>query len=311
MRYTECDGMSLHTSVLVDEVLGFLKLRPGMKVLDATVGLGGHAGEILKRILPGGELIAMDQDTESLKLARQELQEFSANIRWIHGNFRALSSHLSSLDVPKVDGILMDVGFSSFQLDNRVRGFSFLENAPLDMRMDQSEGRPAYEVLRNMREDELARVIFIYGQERHARKIARAIVMNRSRQGFQTTLQLARLIQDAVGKYYRNQKIHSATRTFQALRIYVNDELKALEEAIPQAIDALTPGGRLVVISFHSLEDGIVKRTFRRNSQVRGGREGGPTTVSILTRKPVRPSLKEIEANPRARSARLRAIERL
>lgn len=300
-----------HISVLVNEVLKFLNLRPGMKILDATVGLGGHSKGILRKILPGGLLIAMDQDRESLKLAQENLQEFHDHIQWVHGNFRHLSSCLDEIHNPKVDGVLMDVGFSSYQLGNRERGFSFLENGPLDMRMDTAEGRPVSEILRTIREDELSRVIFEYGEERHARKIARAIVLARTRQHLETTRQLVGIIEKVSGRFYRKQKIHPATRTFQALRIYVNDELKALEEAIPQAVDALSSGGRLVVISFHSLEDGIVKRSFRQISQVRGGKEGGPEVASILTRKPVRPSLNEIEANPRARSAKLRAIEKL
>jgi 16S rRNA (cytosine1402-N4)-methyltransferase len=301
-----------HISVLPREVLEYLDPKPGGIIVDATVGLGGHSREILKRILPGGRLVAIDQDEKSLSLAKENLKEFSKEIDWIHGSFRHLSHHLRGLGIRKVSGILMDLGISSYQLSDRNRGFSFLENGILDMRMNTEGGFGSVrDVLRRMNEHELARVLFEYGQERHSRRIARFIVEARRKQPLQNTLQLAKLIEDAVGRFYRNQKIHPATRTFQALRIYVNDELKSLEETLPQAVEVLESLGRLVVISFHSLEDGIVKKSFQKFSKLWGGREGGSGLVRILTRKPVRPSLEEIEANSRSRSARLRAVEKI
>lgn len=302
----------MHVSVLVQEVLDHLALRPGFWVVDATVGMGGHSREILKKILPGGMLIAMDQDENALRFAQETLREFQDHIRWVHGNFSDLTSHLNTLGVKQVDGVLMDLGVSSYQLGESSRGFSFRETGPLDMRMGPQARCTAAEALQNLDEQELSQVIFEFGQERHARKLARAIVKFRDRQTFQTTTQLARLIEDTIGRFYRDQKIHPATRTFQALRIYVNDEMGSLERALPQAVGALRPGGRLAVISFHSLEDGRVKRCFREFSKLGGKKaEGGVDAVRILTRKPLRPSLEELKVNPRSRSARLRVVEKL
>ncbi len=296
----------------MQEVLDYLNLRPGLWILDATVGMGGHSKEILNRVLPGGGLIAMDQDKDALSFAKKNLHDFRENIRWVHGNFRDLSLHLQNLGLNQVDGILMDLGVSSYQLSESSRGFSFLQNGPLDMRMMPEASLSARDVLHSLDEDELGRIIFEFGQERHARRLAKAIVQFRKKQPFQTTLQLTRLIEDTIGRFYRDQKIHPATRTFQALRIYVNDEMGALERALPQAIEALKPGARLVVISFHSLEDGMVKRYFQKFSKLGGEKMGGgPAGVKVLTRKPLRPSLEELKVNSRARSSRLRAVEKL
>ncbi|MBI1871634.1 MAG: 16S rRNA (cytosine(1402)-N(4))-methyltransferase RsmH [Chlamydiae bacterium] len=304
--------MFSHTPVLVKEVLEFLNLRPGALIVDLTVGLGGHAREIVEKILPKGMLIAMDQDAQVLEMAKRNLNEFSKNIQWIHGNFRGIDQHLKSLNIHEVDGILMDLGVSSYQLDDNTRGFSFLENGPLDMRMNRAHSlssMTAREVLNHFSEEKLANILFEYGQERYSRPIAKAIVKDRKRFPFETTLQLARLIEDTIGFRYKGQKIHSATRTFQALRIYVNDELGALEETLFKAMDILKPQGRLVVISFHSLEDGMVKRSFRKLSG-RGGEVLRGSQGRLLTRKPVRPSPDEVRMNDRARSAMLRAIEK-
>lgn len=280
-------------------------------MVDATVGLGGHSREILKGILPGGSLIAMDQDERTLEVAKENLRDFNDDIRWVHGNFRNLESHLKSLQVSQVDAILMDLGFSSYQLEDVERGFSFSNSGPLDMRMDVSKGCTAREVLRDSSEEELSRIFFDLGEERYARKIARAIVQSRRQLPLQNSFQLADLVEKTIGRRYQNQKIHPATRVFQALRIYVNDEMGALEEVLPQALRALRSGGRWVVISFHSLEDGLVKRFFRGCSVKGGDESGGSGVVKILTRKPLRPSPEEVRENRRARSARLRAIEKI
>ncbi|MBI1884520.1 MAG: 16S rRNA (cytosine(1402)-N(4))-methyltransferase RsmH [Chlamydiae bacterium] len=303
--------MFTHVSVFLREALEFLNLKPGSTVVDATVGLGGHSREILKGILPGGSLIAMDQDERTLEVAKENLRDFNDDIRWVHGNFRNLESHLKSLQVSQVDAILMDLGFSSYQLEDVERGFSFSNSGPLDMRMDVSKGCTAREVLRDSSEEELSRIFFDLGEERYARKIARAIVQSRRQLPLQNSFQLADLVEKTIGRRYQNQKIHPATRVFQALRIYVNDEMGALEEVLPQALRALRSGGRWVVISFHSLEDGLVKRFFRGCSVKGGDESGGSGVVKILTRKPLRPSPEEVRENRRARSARLRAIEKI
>lgn len=305
------DVLPKHVSVLRDETLEFLNLRPGCVVVDATVGLGGHSKEILKRILPGGKLVAIDQDEKALETAKKNLAEYKDHVQFLHGNFSDLVSLLKNAGVDSADALLMDLGVSSYQLSDPGRGFSFLEDGPLDMRMNLRQELQAKDVVNSSSEKDLADIIFQYGEERLSRRIARAIVEVRRKQRFQTTMQLADVIERAVGRFYRKQKIHPATRTFQALRIYVNRELDSLEKVLQEGIHILKPGGRWVVISFHSLEDGMVKRAFRDVLALRGGSEGGRQLVKVLTKKPVRPSLKEIESNSRARSAKLRAVEKI
>jgi 16S rRNA (cytosine1402-N4)-methyltransferase len=305
------DVLPKHISVLREEALEFLNLKPGCVVVDATVGLGGHSKEILKRILPGGKLVAIDQDEKALETARKNLAEYKDHVQFLHGNFSDLVSLLKNAGVDSADALLMDLGVSSYQLSNPERGFSFLEDGPLDMRMNLQQDLQAKDVVNSSSEKDLADIIFQYGEERLSRRIAGAIVDARRKQRFQTTMQLADVIERAVGRFYRKQKIHPATRTFQALRIYVNRELDCLEKVLREGVHILKPGGRWVVISFHSLEDGKVKRAFRDVLALRGGSEGGQQLVKVLTKKPVRPSLKEIESNSRARSAKLRAVEKI
>lgn len=282
-----------HEPVLLREVLNFLSPKPGKIIVDATVGTGGHAEAILAQ---GAKVIGIDQDPQSLELARERLRPFGESFLPVRGNFRNLREILFGLGVTKVDGILFDLGLSSFHLSQPERGFSFQHDGPLDMRMDPDNPRSASDLVNGLPEKELARILREYGEERYAERIAREIVKSRP---IRTTGELARI----VARCYPpgNYRIHPATRTFQALRIAVNDELSALREALPQALELLAPGGVLCVIAFHSLEDRIVKRFLRE--EARAGR------VKLLVKKPVRPSPEEVARNPRSRSARLRAAQ--
>jgi 16S rRNA (cytosine1402-N4)-methyltransferase len=281
-------------------------LRPhaGETYVDATVGAGGHAQAVLKASAPDGRLIGLDVDADALRLASHRLQAYEPRMSLVQRSFRDLPQALADAGIgarEAVDGVLFDLGVSSMQLDRAERGFSFGADGPLDMRLDQGSGEPAAALVNGLPERELADLIFTYGEEPAARRIARAIVRRRATAPFRTTADLARVVAGAAGRGGREwRRIHPATRTFQALRISVNDELAALEEALPLAVDALRPGGRLVVIAFHSLEDRIVKHFFRQASR-----------LSVLTRKPVMPGDAEVAANPRSRSARLRAAEKL
>ncbi len=280
---------------MVQEVLRFLAPGPGKVVVDATVGTGGHAEAILER---GAELIGIDRDPLALEVARERLSRFDKRFRLIQGNFRHLAQILRDHGVQEVDGVLFDLGMSSFQLGDPERGFSFLTGGPLDMRMDPSQQLTAHEIVNRWPEREIARVLWEYGEERLARRIARAIVKSRP---IETTTQLAQIVARCYPPGYH--RIHPATRTFQALRIAVNDELNALREGLLAAIRLLRPGGVVVTISFHSLEDRIVKRTFRQR-WIAG-------EVEILTKKPLTPTAEEVRRNPRSRSAKLRAARKL
>ncbi len=280
-----------HEPVLLREVLGFLEPAPGKVIVDATVGTGGHAEAILAQ---GARVIGIDQDPQSLELAVERLRGFGERFRAVRGNFRKLRELLTSSGVGKVDGILLDLGLSSLHLSQAERGFSFQHEGPLDMRLDPDNPLTAADLVNGLAEKELAWILREYGEERHADRIAKEIVRSRP---IRTTGELARL----VARCYPpgNYRIHPATRTFQALRIAVNDELSALEEVLPQARTLLSPGGVLCVMAFHSLEDRIVKRFLRE--EARAGR------MRLLTKRPVRPGEEEVARNPRARSARLRA----
>jgi len=267
-------------------------------MIDATVGLGGHAAALLERLVPGGFLLGLDRDAEALELARGHLAPFAGHFELVHGDFRDLAGHAARHLGRGADGVVMDLGVSSYQLERADRGFSFLADGPLDMRMDASQGRPASELLARSGERELERILRECGEERFARRIARAIAERRGR--LRTTGDLAALVEAVVPR--REPRLHPATRTFQALRIAVNDELGALEAALGTLPQWLAPGGRLAVISFHSLEDRIVKQALRGFAS-----EG---VVTVVTRKPLRPTAEEVAANPRARSARLRVAER-
>lgn len=307
-----------HVSVMPGEVVELLAPRSGGLYLDGTVGGGGHARLILEASAPDGRLIGLDRDPSALDAAGGELTPFGARVTLLCGSFADLAGHLASLGVEAVDGILLDLGVSSHQLDTPARGFSFREDGPLDMRMDPAQPEGAAELLARADEDALKRIFREYGEERWAGRIAREIVKVREAAPLTTTRQLAELVCRVVPGGYVPQRIHPATRVFQALRIAVNGELEALEAGLAAALDGLNPGGRLVVISFHSLEDRLVKQFFRAAA--------GPcicpprlpvcvcdrrAQVKILTPRGVRPTEGEIAANPRSRSAVLRAIERL
>lgn len=272
--------------------------------MDCTVGYAGLASRILEQSGPDGVLIGIDRDQQALDAARDRLQNFMGRVHLRQGNFADLKTHLTFFGCSRADGVVFDFGVSSPQLDSAERGFSFLIDGPLDMRMDQSTGQTAAELIGEVSEGELADLIYEYGEERYARRIARAIARERRRRPIQTTQHLAGLIKEAVPAAYRHGRIHCATRTFQALRIAVNRELEALEPALHQAADALAPDGRLCAISFHSLEDRIVKNTLRALSR------DPHASFRNLTKKPITASEEESRRNPRARSAKLRVGER-
>ena len=305
-------GTPVHVPVLLPSVLTLLNVQSGGTYIDGTVGGGGHAAAILAASSPDGRLLGLDRDPAALEMAAQRLAPFGDRVTLRHGSFASLGSLAE--DVAPVDGILVDLGLSSMQLDSASRGFAFSRPGPLDMRFDStSPGPTAADLVNERSAKELADILYRYGEERQSRRIAWAIVAARP---LHTTMELAEVVAAAQGG--RHGRIHPATRTFQALRIAVNDELGALEAVLPQAVDLLAPGGRLVVISFHSLEDRIVKHYFRRESQDCVCPPDLPicacdhqARLKVLTSKPVRPDEEEVEANSRARSARLRAVERL
>jgi 16S rRNA (cytosine1402-N4)-methyltransferase len=295
-----------HIPVLLDEVMGFLAPRAGGVYCDATLGLGGHASRLLELSSPDGRLVGLDRDTQALARARTNLAPFGDRVTFVHSQFGGLRSVLEGLGVSSVDGCLVDLGVSSLQLDTAERGFSFRRSAPLDMRMDQSQGETAADFLGRADEGELERILRDLGEERFARKIARTIVEARGHTDLSTTTALAEFIAKVVP--FRERHKDPATRTFQALRIALNDELGELERFLADAPSCLRPGGRLVVIAFHSLEDRIAKRQLR--ALAARDAPGGPI-LRILTKHVVVASDDERRRNPRARSAKLRAVERL
>jgi 16S rRNA (cytosine1402-N4)-methyltransferase len=293
--------MSLHVPVLTAEVLGFLQPRPGGLFVDCTVGLGGHARAILEA--GASRVLGLDRDTLALGEAALALAPFADRVDLVHADYRSLDDVLDARGVTEVDGALADLGVSSMQLDGAGRGFSFQRDEPLDMRMDTTSGLTAADLLATASEQSLADAIFNYGEERFSRRIARAIVLARMDAPVATTGRLATIVRRAV-PHRGYQRIDPATRTFQALRIWVNGELEGLDRFVATAVRRLRAGARLVVISFHSLEDRIVKRTLRALAQ-------NDAAVRILTRKPVIAGDDEVHRNPRARSAKLRAAERV
>ncbi|MBN1353800.1 MAG: 16S rRNA (cytosine(1402)-N(4))-methyltransferase RsmH [Candidatus Omnitrophica bacterium] len=285
---------------MVDEVLEFLSPRRGDKVLDATIGCGGHAESILQRIQPSGILVGIDRDQSSLKIAKERLKDFDKLCRFAHANFSGLDAVLSDLGMDAIDAALFDLGISSFQLDDPLRGFSFEKDGVLDMRMDPSESTRASDLVNRLSRDELAGIIRDFGEERYAGRIAAAIVERRKKEPIKTTVDLAGIVKRAVGRKYAGQRLHPATRTFQGIRIALNRELENIETAMDKITGFLGAGGRLCVISFHSLEDRIIKNKFREFEKMGLG--------NIMTKKPVRPADNETETNPRSRSAKLRAF---
>jgi len=294
-----------HTPVMLEEVLHYLNLKPGQVIVDGTVGTAGHSREILERILPGGRLIGIDRDEESLSIARSRLTQYAGSFTLAHGNFADIESILKSLEVKKIDGVLFDLGVSSFQLDDPKRGFSFQEEGPLDMRLDRSSYISAYDLLNNLNEDEISTLLWNFGEERWHNRIAHQLVQERQRQPIATTLQLAGIVTRAIPYRYRHKyyRIHPATRTFQAVRIAVNRELEILEGALKEAIILLNKGGRICIISFHSLEDRLAKWSLRKAAA-----EG---IVKILTPKPLVPQQAELTLNPSSRSAKLRSAQKV
>ncbi|MDA2930707.1 16S rRNA (cytosine(1402)-N(4))-methyltransferase RsmH [Acidobacteria bacterium AH-259-O06] len=305
-----------HIPVLLSQVLEFLQVRKGGIYVDCTVGLGGHSEEILRQLEGSGRLIALDRDKEALERARERLRSRYQNFQLFHENFKNLPIILPQLGVQCLDGCLVDLGVSSHQLDSPERGFSFQLKGPLDMRMDKHQKSTAADLVNQLPKERLAEILWRYGEEKAARRIAAAIVQRRKTAKLRTTTELAELVEQVKG--HAQGRIHPATRVFQALRIEVNQELAGLEEFLQQAIGLLAPRGRLVAISFHSLEDRIVKTVFQK--------EAGKCVcfrppefctcprvenVQILTKKPVTPDPEQIMRNPRARSAKLRAVEKL
>ena len=293
----------LHQPVMGAEVLEWLAPVSGDLIADGTVGAGGHSLMILPHLLPHGRLIAVDRDEEALDAARKRLADFTPQAMFVHGNYRDLPAMLAELTISGLDGLLLDLGMSSMQVNQPERGFSFSSDGPLDMRMDLAQEPTAESLVNRCSADQLEDMLTRFGEERFARRIAQRIVEARREHPIRTTGELARVVAQGVPSSARHGRIHVATRTFQALRIAVNDELGALSTLLGQLPELLKPGGRAVIITFHSLEDRLVKHAF-----VQAKQDGWGT---ILTKKPLRPSPQECAANARARSAKLRAIERI
>lgn len=287
------------------EVLFWLRPQNGQIFLDCTVGYCGHAESILEAGAPTGIVLGIDRDPVAIEAGRKQLERFGTRAVLIKGHFVDLKQHLSDRSIERIHGVLFDLGVSSPQIDAPGRGFSFQAEGPLDMRMDQSAGVTAADIVNGTDETDLANMIYEFGEERYSRRIARAIVRARASRPIKTTNELVAVIEGAVPGHYRRGRIHPATRTFQALRIAVNQELEHLEPALRDAADVLAQGGRLCVISFHSLEDRIVKHTFRALAARPSGE------LEILTKRPQLPTDEEINRNPRSRSAKLRVIQRV
>lgn len=306
-----------HISVLLNECIDNLNIRPDGIYVDGTMGGGGHSLGIAKR-LTTGRLICIDQDPNAHEAAGKRLAEYKDRITFVRDNFGNIKSILDSLEIEKIDGMLLDIGVSSHQLDEAERGFSYQQDAPLDMRMNPDRPFSAYDVVNGYDEDELDRVIFTYGEERWARRIAQFIVKEREAKPIETTGELVDIIKKAVPKGARKDGPHPAKRTFQAIRIEVNGELEVLQRAIDDVAARLAVGGRLCIITFHSLEDRIVKEAFRKQENPCICPPQFPVCVCgkkplgrVITRKPILPSKEELEENPRSRSAKLRVLERV
>ena len=306
-----------HYSVLRNECIDALKIRPDGIYVDGTLGLGGHSEQIAKR-LTTGRLVAIDRDDRAIAFARERLADYADRITYVHGNFRDLFLILSDLGIAKADGMLFDLGVSSPQLDNAERGFSYMADAPLDMRMDSSEDLTAWFVVNKWPEDRLKRILWEYGEERYAPRIAAAIVEKRAESPIDTTIELVDVIRHAMPAKALREKQHPAKRSFQAIRIAVNDELGAIDELMADATGLLNPGGRIAVICFHSLESRIVKNAIARREKgctcppefpvcVCGFRQ----TLKSVGRKGIFPTAEEVAENPRSRSAVLRVAERV
>ena len=306
-----------HISVLLNECLEGLNIKENGIYVDGTLGGAGHSSEILKRLSNEGRLIGIDQDTDALKAAKERLKNYS-NVTFVHSNFSSIENVLNNLNIDGVDGILMDLGVSSYQLDEGERGFSYMKDAPLDMRMNRDNDFSAYNVINEYSEEDLYRIIRDYGEEKFARRIARFIVENRQEKNIETTLELVEIIKSAIPAKARREGPHPAKRTFQAIRIEVNSELSILNKTIEDGVGKLNKGGRMAIITFHSLEDRIVKNKFRDLAvSCRCPKEfpvcvcGEKAKVKVISRKAIEPTKEEVDINPRSRSAKLRVIEKL
>jgi 16S rRNA (cytosine1402-N4)-methyltransferase len=306
-----------HTSVLLEEVLDHLAIRPEGIYVDGTLGGGGHSYHILERLTEGGRLIGIDQDTDAIAAAGERLSAFGDAVTIVHDNYEHIGEVLHDLGIEKVDGILLDLGVSSYQLDNPERGFTYRTDAPLDMRMDQSSALTAKEIVNTYPEEELTRILREYGEERCAARIASNIVKARSKKPLETTGELSAIVRASIPAKMREKGGNPDKRTFQAIRIACNRELDVLRDSLDTMIDLLTPGGRLCVITFHSLEDRIVKNAFKRNENPCTCPPEFPVCVCgkkskgrVITRKAITPSAHELEVNRRSASAKLRVFER-
>ncbi|HFJ9282392.1 16S rRNA (cytosine(1402)-N(4))-methyltransferase RsmH [Bacillus cereus group sp. N11] len=309
--------MFKHVTVLLKETVDGLDIKPGGTYVDCTLGGGGHSSYLLSQLTDGGKLIAFDQDEIAIQNAKEKFSSYGEQFITVKSNFRYLSEKLQELGITEVDGILFDLGVSSPQLDTPERGFSYHHDAPLDMRMDQDAPLTAYDVINSWSYEQLVRIFFQYGEEKFSKQIARKIEAYRENKAIETTGELVELIKEGIPAPARRTGGHPAKRVFQAIRIAVNDELKVFEEALESAIEMVKPGGRVSVITFHSLEDRICKTTFKRNSTTPQLPPGLPIIpdefkpkLKLITRKPILPSDIELEENNRARSAKLRIAEK-
>ena len=306
-----------HVSVLLDETITGLNIKPDGIYVDGTLGGGGHAYEVLKRLSPKGRLIGIDQDGEALKAAGKRLKEFENQVTLVRDNYSEIERVLKDLNIETVDGIVLDIGVSSYQLDNLERGFSYKSDAPLDMRMDTRQGLTAADVVNTYSENELFKIIKEYGEDKFAKNIAKHIVLARKDKPLETTEELSNVIKRAIPMKVQAKGGHPSKKTFQAIRIEVNRELTVLKESIDKMIEHLNPDGRICIITFHSLEDRIVKMKFRENENPCTCPPDFPVCVCgkeskgrVVTRKPIIPSEEEIKVNKRAKSSKLRIFER-
>lgn len=307
-----------HISVLLDETVDSLNIKPNGTYVDGTLGGGGHSLEICKRLGDGGRLIGIDQDMDAIKAATERLSDYSDKVTIVHSNYQDIDSVLKGLAIGGVDGIILDLGVSSYQLDNVDRGFTYREDTPLDMRMDQSNPMTAKDIVNDYSEEELFHVIRDYGEDGFAKNIAKHIVRARQEKPIETTGELNEIIKAAIPAKMRQGTGHPSKKTFQAIRIELNKELEVLENSLDKMIELLNPGGRLSIITFHSLEDRIVKNIFRKNMNPCTCPPGFPVCVcgnaptgKVITRKPIIPSSEELEDNKRAKSSKLRVFEKV
>lgn len=306
-----------HKSVLLDETIESLNIKPNGIYVDGTLGGGGHSYEIAKRLTDGGRLIGIDQDEDAIRAAKERLSEFADRVTIVRDNYCNMPKVLDELGISKVDGILLDIGVSSYQLDEAERGFTYKQDAPLDMRMDQRQNKTAADVVNNYSENELFRIIRDYGEDKFAKNIAKHIVMARKEKPLETTAELSEIIKASIPMKFQAKGGHPAKKTFQAIRIEVNQELTVLKESLDTMIDHLNPGGRICVITFHSLEDRITKIKFRENENPCTCPPDFPVCVcgkvskgKVITRKPIIPSEEEMTENKRSKSSKLRIFER-